>query len=76
MEEKAQKKPPSKARPEKGKPSKKTAQRLRKGIFRLDFKKGSEPLPAEITGPIVGVIPRTQYSYEIIWLEEDQPTEA
>ncbi len=76
MEEKGQKRPERKpaARPGKEKPS--DARRLRKGIYRLDFKKGVEPLPAEISGPIVGMFPRTAYSYEIIWLEEDPPTEG
>lgn len=46
--------------------------KLRRGTFRLDFKRGVEPLPAEITGPIVGMFQLTRYSYEIIWLEEEQ----
>lgn len=76
MEDKERKKPPSKPGREKAKPPKAAGKRLRKATFKLDFKKGVEPLPAEITGPIVGVIPVTQYSYEIIWLEEEQPAEA
>ena len=47
---------------------------LRREIFRLNFKRGVEPIPAEITGPIVGMFLLTRYSYEIIWLEEE--TEA
>ncbi|MCZ6700903.1 MAG: hypothetical protein O7B80_04565 [bacterium] len=44
---------------------------LRREIFRLNFKRGVEPIPAEITGPIVGMFLLTRYSYEIIWLEEE-----
>ncbi len=44
---------------------------LRREIFRLNFKRGVEPVPAEITGPIVGMFLLTRYSYEIIWLEEE-----
>ena len=76
MEEKVRKKPAPKAKPEEAKPKTAGARKLRKGIFRLDFKKGVEPLPAEVTGPIVGLFPRTQYSYEIIWLEEEPTDES
>ena len=44
---------------------------LRREIFRLNFKRGVEPVPAEITGPIVGMFLLTRYSYEIIWREEE-----
>lgn len=71
MEEKVRKKPTPKRKPEADEPKTADTRRLRKGIFRLDFKKGVEPLPAEVTGPIVGMFPRTQYSYEIIWIEEE-----
>lgn len=69
MEEKVRKAPAPK--PKRPKAAKKSPRKLRKGIFRLDFKKGEEPIPPEITGPIVGMFPRTQHSYEIIWLEDE-----
>ncbi len=49
---------------------------LRREIFRLNFKRGVEPIPAEITGPIVGMFLLTRYSYEIIWLEEEEAKAA
>ncbi len=49
---------------------------LRREIFRLNFKRGVEPIPAEITGPIVGMFLLTRYSYEIIWLEEEEAETA
>ena len=49
---------------------------LRREIFRLNSKRGVEPIPAEITGPIVGMFLLTRYSYEIIWLEEEEAEAA
>lgn len=43
---------------------------LRRAIFEMNFKRGVETMPEEITGPIVGMFLITRYSYEIIWLEE------
>lgn len=71
MEENARKAPAPKA-----KPSKEGARKLRKRVFRLDFKRGVEPLPPEVTGPIVGMFPVTQHSYEIIWLEDEESDET
>jgi hypothetical protein len=42
----------------------------------MNFKRGVEPVPEEITGPIVGMFPITRYSYEIIWLEDEEPEET
>ena len=44
---------------------------LRRATFDMNFKRGVEPMPEEITGPIVGMFLITRYSYEIVWLEEE-----
>jgi hypothetical protein len=54
---------------EKGLP--RAQKRLRRGVFKLEFKRGEEPFPQEVRGPIVGIFPLTRHSYEIIWIEED-----
>lgn len=51
------------------------ARRLRRGTFQMEFKKGFEDIPDEVSGPIVGMFQLTRHSYEIIWLEEDEPQE-
>lgn len=59
-----------------GRPPEEKMMNLRRGTFEMNFKRGKEPIPEEITGPIVGMYPITRYSYEIIWLEEEQPKEG
>lgn len=61
--------------PSERKKQERRARRLRKGIFQMEFKKGFEEVPAEVSGPIVGMFQLTRHSYEIIWLEEDEPPE-